>query len=287
MRINTNISSIQAQRNVRQISGEVESSSKALASGSRINSASDDAAGLAISEKLKSTIRSANQAKRNANDGISILQTIEGSLGEAQSIFARLKELSIQSASDTLENEHRQMANHEFGQMKMELKRIISTIRANGVALKFGNDDKIKRQMMDASIDTIDFHVGVDGNKGNSRITFNPSDLILDDNDFRILNKDISTKQGARSVISEIDQDIALLSTSRAHLGAIQNRLSSAADNLSTRSVNESQANSVIKDADYAYETAHNMKSKMVMEASTSVLAQVNGIGKHMLKLVE
>ncbi len=286
MRINTNISAIQAQRNMQQISREVESSAKNLASGARINSASDDAAGLSISEKMKATIRSANQAKRNANDGVSIIQTLEGSFNEVSSIFIRLKELAVQSATDTLQDENRQLIDYEFGQLKTEAKRIFSTLRVAGSSLDLGTAAQREGQILNGITKPIDIHIGLDNDRSTNRITLDASDLKVGEGDFKVMSRNVSTKEGARGAIMDLSEDLNTLANARAHLGALQNRLVSAADNLAVRSQNESASQSVIKDADYAYESARNLKSKILFDASTSVLSQANGVGKHTLKLI-
>jgi flagellin len=286
MRINTNISAIQAQRSMQQISREVESSAKNLASGARINSASDDAAGLSISEKMKATIRSANQAKRNANDGVSIIQTLEGSFNEVSSIFIRLKELAVQSATDTLEDENRQLIDYEFEQLKTEARRIFSTLRVAGSSLDLGTPAQSQGQILSGITRPFDIHIGLDNDRTTNKITFDASDLKVGAGDFRVMSIRVGTKEGARGALEALNQDINTLAGSRAYLGALQNRLVSAADNLGVRSQNESAAQSVIKDADYAYESARNLKSKILLDASTSVLSQANGVGKHTLKLI-
>lgn len=287
MRINTNVSSLTSTHSIRRISDEVNSSARNLSSGLRINSASDDAAGLSLSQKMKSSIRSADQARRNAGDGISILQTLEGHYSEVSSIFNRLKELSIQAASDTLKDEDRFLLDHEFGQMTTEARRIISNLSINNQKISVGSSDKIEKQLLNTIPRTLEIHVGVNSDLNTSKITFTPSDLNIGEEDFRVMRMNLKSKFSAREVISVIDKDIETLSISRSRLGAVQNRLNSTAENLSTKSLNESAAHSQIVDADYAEEASKNVKSKIQLNAATSVHAQTSGLGKHMLKLLE
>ena len=286
MKVNTNISSLAAQRSARKLNDEIHSSTRALASGKRINSASDDAAGLSISEKMNSNIRSTNQAKRNAGDGISLLQTIEGGLNEVSAIFIRLKELAVQSASDTISNKDRQFSNMEFEQLKNESKRILESTNSSEKNMKLGTADAMGRQLLDVATQKIDIQIGIHGKASTDTISFSPNELLLSHEDLNFMGWSITTKEDARLVLENIDQDLNKIASSRTRLGALQTRLSSSSDSLSVQSQNESSANSLIRDADMAHESALNLKSKFQLQATMSVLTQANSSGKEALKLI-
>lgn len=273
-RINTNVSSIAAQRTLGINNRESESNLSKLSSGSRITKAADDAAGLAISEKLKSNIRSLKQADRNANDGISMVQTAEGGLNEVSSILTRMRELAVQTASDTVGDVERGMTNMEYQNLKLELDRISQVTEFNGKKLLSGDGDMYEFQI-GANNDAFQDRISYDASQVNSRL----ESLGVD-------GLDVSTKTGSQDSLSALDGAIEKVSGQRAFLGAIQNRLVSTSNNLQTNVENLSAANSRIRDVDYADATATKAKNDILSAAGTSVLAQANMSGQNALKLI-
>jgi len=273
-RINTNIASIAAQRNLGVNNRESESVLSKLSSGTRITKAADDAAGLAISEKMKANIRSMKQADRNANDGISMIQTAEGGLNEASSILTRMRELAVQTASDTVGDSERSMTNMEYQNLKQELDRISQVTEFNGQKLLDGNGKKY------------DFQIGVNNDDFQDRIGYDSNQVNTRIDQLGISELDVSSKEGSQSSLANVDQAIEKVSGYRAFLGAIQNRLTSTSNNLQVTSENLSQANSRIRDVDYADATAQQAKNSILTAAGTSVLAQANSSGQGALKLI-
>ena len=273
-RINTNIASISAQRSLGVNNRESESNLSKLSSGSRITKAADDAAGLAISEKLKANIRSMKQADRNANDGISMIQTAEGGLNEVSSILTRMRELAIQTASDTVGDVERSMTNMEYQNLKQELDRISQVTEFNGMKLLNGAGQKYE------------FQIGINNDEFQDRIGYDSQMVNARIDDLGVAELDVSTKEGSQTSLQNVDQAIEKVSGYRSFLGAIQNRLISTSNNLQVNVENISQANSRIRDVDYADATAQQAKSSILNAAGTSVLAQANANGQNALKLI-
>lgn len=273
-RINTNVASLQAQTSLNKVNKESQESFSKLSSGSRITKAADDAAGLAISEKLKSEIRSAQQANRNANDGISMVQVAEGGLNETSNILTRMRELAIQSSSDTVGDSERGMANLEYQQLKSEMERISQVTEYNGKKLLNGAGDKY------------DFQVGTKGDEFENRISFEAGQLNAGIESLGVGSVEIASKEGAQDSLASVDQAIEKVSGQRAMLGSLQNRLVSTTNNLQTYTENMSAANSRIRDVDYAEETAKQARNGIISAAGTSVLAQANMNGQSALKLI-
>jgi len=274
LRINTNISSISAQRSLAVNGRESESNLAKLSSGTRITKAADDAAGLAISEKMKANIRSLKQADRNANDGISMVQTAEGGLNETSSILTRMRELAIQTSSDTVGDVERSMSNMEYQNLKLELERISQVTEFNGKKLLNGEGDKY------------DFQIGANNNDFQDRISFDAKQVNSGLSSLNISELDVSSKEGSQESLASLDSAIEKVSGSRAFLGGIQNRLVSTSNNLQVNVENLSAANSRIRDVDYAEATATKAKNDILSAASTSVLAQANMNGQSALKLI-
>ncbi len=273
-RINTNVSSIAAQRSLSINSRETESNLAKLSSGSRITKAADDAAGLAISEKLKANIRSLKQADRNANDGISMVQTAEGGLNEVSSILTRMRELAMQTSSDTVGDTERGMSNMEYQNLKLELERISQVTEFNGKKLLNGEGAKY------------DFQVGANNDAFQDRISYDAGQANSRMDNLGVAELDVSTKEGSQDSLSAIDSAIEKVSGQRAFLGGIQNRLVSTSNNLQVSVENMSAANSRIRDVDYAEATATKAKNDILGAAGTSVLAQANMNGQAALKLI-
>jgi flagellin len=273
-RINTNVAAVQAQGSLNKVSRETSESFAKLGSGTRITKAADDAAGLAISEKLKAGIRSANQAHRNASDGISMIQVAEGGLNETSNILVRMRELSIQAASDTVGDSERAMSNLEYQQLKQEMDRISQVTEYNGSKLLDGSGEKKE------------FQIGTGDNEFKDRISLEPDSLNSSINSLGIEGIDVASKEGAQDSLAYVDAAIEKVSGQRAVLGAVQNRLISTSNNLQTFSENMSAANSRIRDVDYAEETAKQARNQILNAAGTSVLAQANVSGQNALKLI-
>jgi flagellin len=274
LRINTNVSSIAAQRSLSVNGRESESNLAKLSSGTRITKAADDAAGLAISEKMKANIRSLKQADRNANDGISMVQTAEGGLNESSAILTRMRELAVQTASDTVGDVERGMSNMEYQNLKLELDRISQVTEFNGKKLLNGEGDKY------------DFQIGANNDDFQDRISFDAKQVNSGLSSLGVDELDVSTKEGSQQSLASLDSAIEKVSGSRAFLGGIQNRLVSTSNNLQVNVENLSAANSRIRDVDYAEATATKAKNDILGSASTSVLAQANMSGQSALKLI-
>ncbi len=274
MRVSTNIASINAQRQLSGSQKSIQKSMQQLASGSRINIAADDAAGLAISENLKASARSAAQAKRNASDGISMIQTAEGGLNEISNIVVRLRELGIQASSDTVGETERGFLNKEVVQLKSEMQRI-SNVTTWG-----------KTKLLDGSTPTFDFQVGLYNDKENSVISFDSSENEATLSALGLDSVDFSTKEGAQDALDSLDSALSGVNGMRANLGAIQNRLYSTVDNLGVQEENILSANSRIRDTDVAQASSEMVRNNILLQAGTSTLAQANSNNQMALKLI-
>ncbi len=274
MRVSTNMSAINAQRNLVQSQRVLGKSMAQLASGSRINIAADDAAGLAISEKLKGGIRSARQANRNANDGISMVQTAEGGLNEIGNIVTRLRELGIQAASDTVGETERGFLNKEVVQLKSEIDRIAGSTKWGTVGL------------LDGSTAQFDFQVGIFNGPEEDRISFDASQNVAKLSDLGLEGIDYTTKEGAQDALTSLDAAQDNVNGMRANLGALQNRLTSTVDNLGVLEENMSAANSRIRDTDVAMASSEMTRNNILLQASTSTLSQANQVNGLALKLI-
>jgi flagellin len=274
MRVTTNVASLNAQRSLTTSQREISKSFAQLSSGSRITKAADDAAGLAISENLKSQIRSFSQASRNANDGISMVSVAEGGLGEISNILTRLRELGIQAASDTVGEKERGFINKEVSQLKDEAQRIAKTTR-------FG-----KTSLLDGTGDQMDIQVGINNDNFEDRISFAPSELDATASTLGIDGLDYSQKDGAKEALNVLDNAQTLVSAYRANIGALQNRFLSTVENLGTQHENLSAANSRIRDTDVAAATSEATRNNILLNASTSVLSQANASPQLALKLI-
>ncbi|MNK91632.1 Flagellin [compost metagenome] len=274
MRVTTNMAAINAQRNLVGSQRAINDSMAKLASGSRINKAADDAAGLAISEGLKAQIRSGTQAQRNANDGISMVQTAEGGLNEIGNIVVRLRELGIQAASDTVGETERGMLNKEVVQLKSEIQRI-SAVTTWGTT-----------KLLDGSSPKFDFQVGLFNNAEEDRISFNAGENVATLDALGISGIDFSSKEGAQDALGMLDAAQTSVSGTRANLGALQNRLTSTVDNLGVAVENMSAANSRIRDTDVAQASSEMTRNNILLQAGTSTLAQANQSNQLALKLI-
>jgi flagellin len=274
LRINTNTQSIAAQRNLGTNLMGQQASIEKLASGSRIVRAADDAAGLAISEKMKASIRSIRQDTRNANDGISMIQTAEGGMNEVSNILVRFRELSIQAASDTIGDSERGFIDKEVGQLRLEVDRIAKSTEFNGKKLLSGEGDHM------------DIQIGQNNRPDQDRFTYDPSRTDATTEHLGIGGISVASKEMAQENLGKIDNAIKTLSGNRAELGALQNRLQSSVSNLQVYDENLSAANSRIRDVDVASETATLTKQNILSQASVSVLSQANQNSQLALKLL-
>ncbi len=275
LRISTNLASINAQRSMAGSSREINRSFAQLSSGSRITKSADDAAGLSISETMKSTIRGFQQAQRNANDGMSMVQVAEGGLGEISNILTRLRELGVQAASDTVGDQERGFINKEVFQLKNEAERISRVTR-------FGSAN-----LLDGSGGGFQFQVDINNNDFNDRIGFNASEIKATTADLKIESFDFSDKNDARKALETLETSQKMVNGYRATLGAIQNRLISTTENLGTSIENFSAANSRIRDTDVAQSSAELARNNILMQASVGVLAQANQQPAMALRLIQ
>ncbi len=264
LRINTNVASINAQRNLGGTKLGLDKSLEKLSSGFRINRAGDDAAGLAISENLKAQVRGLKQAQRNAQDGVSLVQVAEGSLNEISGIMIRLRELAVQAASDTIGPVERQFLNVEYDQLISEIDRIADGTEFNGTQLLSGTGS------------VLDFQVGTRNDPNIDRLSFDASKADANSAALGVNLTSVADKASAQNSLSAIDQAIVSVSAMRADFGAIQNRLQSTISNIAVGLENMAAANSRIRDVDVAEETAEFTKNNILLQAGTSVLAQAN-----------
>lgn len=272
LRIATNTASIAAQRVLNIQQKRAEHAAQALASGSRIVNASDDAAGLAISEGFKGQLKGISQARNNANNAISFVQVGEGGLSEVSNILIRLRELGVQAASDTITDTERGFLNNEASQLVAEADRISKTT-------VFGS-----RKMLDGTAGDMEFQVGAYAGKDNV-IKFNFSADATASN-IGISDIDISDRSGARDSLESVDKAITEVGKYRASFGAMQSRLESAVSNLDVSYENLAAANSRIRDTDVARETAEMASANILQNTAVSVLAQANQLPAVALKLV-
>ncbi len=274
LRIATNTTAQSAQRQMGITRLSLDKALERLASGSRINHAGDDAAGLAISENLRAQIRGLRQAKRNASDGISLMQVTEGGLNEISNILIRLRELAIQAASDTIGDTERQFTDREYQSLKQEVDRIANVTNFNGLPLLNGRAGLFEIQ------------VGTHNNPILDRVVYNGerADTSLDA--LKLGGESVATKQGAQLSLAVVDDALIRVNSIRADLGAMQNRLQSTINNLAISDENLSAANSRVRDADLAEEVTELTKQNIMMQAGISVLAQANSTNSSALKLL-
>jgi flagellin len=274
LRINTNVASLSAQRALGVTKLGLDSNLRKLSTGERITRSSDDAAGLAISEKLKGHIRGLRQARRNSDDGISLIQTAEGGLNEVSSIIIRLRELAIQAASDTVGDTERGFSNIEFQNLLEEIQRIAKGSEFNG------------RKLLDGTGGLVEIQVGIHNDPFLDRIAYDSTTTDATIESLGLVGEQIATKQGAQLSLAKMDDALVRVNGTRANLGALQNRLQSASTTLGITDENFSAANSRIRDVDVASETADMAKNNILAQAGVSVLAQANQAPQFALKLL-
>jgi len=274
LRVSTNLPSIAAQRSMAGSQREINKSFAQLATGSRITKAADDAAGLSISETLKSTVRGYQQAQRNANDGISMVQVSEGGLGEISNILTRMRELGVQAASDTVGDVERGFIDKEVQQLKNEMQRVAKTTR-------WGDQN-----LLDGSGSNYAFQVDINNDDFNDRIGFDASEQDATVSTLGVEGFNFSDKADAREALEVLETAQRTVNGYRANLGAIQNRLISTTENLGVAVENFSAANSRIRDTDVAQSSAELSRNNILLNASIGVLAQANMQPMSALKLI-
>lgn len=269
--INTNIISLNSQRSLGMSQSSLATSMARLSSGLRVNSAKDDAAGLAVAQQINAKARSSLVAIRNANDGISMAQTAEGGMSQIGDILQRMRELAMQSANGSNDSDARDSLNTEFADLLDEIDRIAGTTTFNGVALINGSGS------------STDFAVDVEGSQN---ITIDFSSLDVTGTTLGVGSLDISSSSGATSALSTIDDAITTLNTNRATLGSAQNRLEFTINNLQVQYENQKAAYGRIMDADFAIETSNLTRTQILQQAGTAMLAQANAQPQSVLQLL-
>jgi flagellin len=274
IRINTNVSSLAAQRALGMTKNNLDNNLRKLSSGERITRAGDDSAGLAISEKLKAHIRGLRQAKRNSDDGVSLIQTAEGAINEISNIIIRLRELSIQAASDTVGDTERGFSNIEFQNLLEEVQRISEGTEFNG------------RKLLDGTGGVVEIQVGIHNDPNQDRIKYDSATTDTTLETIGLIGENVASKEGAQLSLAKLDDALVRINGTRANLGALQNRLQSASNSIAITEENFSAANSRIRDVDVASETADMTKNNILSQAGVSVLAQANQAPNFALKLL-
>ncbi len=270
--INTNVKSLIAQQSLTVNNRALSKTMEQLSTGKRINSAADDAAGLAIANKMTSQIRGLNMAVRNANDAISMIQTAEGSLGEVTNMLQRMRELAIQASNGTYSSTDRTSLDNEFTALETEITRISDKITWNGV------------ELMGSGAAATSFQVG---NATGDQVSVTFKDINSGVVTASTLGGGVTTVATAASALSEIDTAITAVDTYRSTLGAMVNRLNYAADNLTNVSTNTSASRSRIMDTDYASATTELARSQIIQQAATAMLAQANQSPSAVLSLLQ
>lgn len=269
--INTNSIALNAQRNLSTNSASLSTTIQRLSSGLRINSAKDDAAGLAISQRMTAQVRGMDQAARNANDGISLAQTAEGAMKAIGDNMQRIRELAVQAANGTNNEKDRASLNAEVMQLQAEITRVVDNTKFNGTELLKGGD-------------AIRIQVGA-GAEDHDSIAIELADIEAVAT--AVADLDISDIEGATAAITAVDENLDTVNDARAELGAIQNRFSSVIANLQTGSENLSAARSRIQDTDYAKETVELTRTQILQQAGTAMLAQAKSAPQSVLSLLQ
>ncbi len=278
--INTNIASLNAQRNLNMSQGSLATSMQRLSSGLRVNSAKDDAAGLAIAERMNAQVRGMNVAVRNANDGISMSQTAEGALSQVGNALQRMRELAIQSRNSTNSSSDKDSLNKEFAQLQMEIGRVLGGTTFNG------------KHILGADATSLTFQIGAN-TTADDTITISTSNMAMDATITAVTNTstaliDASATSGAiGTVIDNIDKALDNVNDTRATFGATQSRFDAIITNLQTGVENQSAARSRIMDADFASETANMSRAQVLQQAGTAMVAQANQLPNQVLKLLQ
>lgn len=263
LRINYNMAASRAQRGLAASQEAYAVQAEQLSSGLRINKAADDAAGMAVSERLKNQVRGLNQAQRNAQDGISLIQTAEGGLSEIHLLLARMRELAVQSANDTLTSTDRANLNTEFTQLMTEITRIANAVSFNGTIL------------LNATT-ALTLQVGANSTAASNQLSFSLTNNTAAATGIALTSNDVTSQANGTASITQLDTAIATVSTNRATFGALQSRLESAVRSIAVASENAAAANSRVADADIAGSMSQLVRAQILQQAGISVLAQAN-----------
>ena len=277
MSVNTNVTSLNAQRNLSGTQSSLSVSMQRLSSGLRVNSAKDDAAGLAISERMSAQVRGMNVAIRNANDGISLAQTAEGALGKVGDSLQRMRELAVQARNGTNSGTDKDSLDKEFQQLGSEITRVLGGTTFNGISI------------IGASAGAKDFQIGANTTT-NDKITVTTTDMTADASITAVTSEKIDSTQSTLAlgdVIDKIDGAIDKVNSERAMYGAVQNRFDSVISNLQTSVENQSAAKSRITDADFAQETSNLSRAQILQQAGTAMVAQANQLPQQVLSLLK
>jgi flagellin len=278
--VNTNIASLNSWRNLQASQNSMNASLEKLSSGKKINRAADDASGLAISEKMTSQINGLDQATQNAQNGISLIQTAEGALNETTAIIQRLRTLAVQSTNDTNTNDDRAQTQKEVKQLIAEISRIASTTQFNTKNLLNGDASGA----VTGDKGALTFQIGA--NKGQT-ITISIANMAAGTTGLKLDSISLSVAANAAIAISSLDSALATVSSTRAELGAVQNRLTHTINNLEVASENLSSARSNLQDTDMAKEMANYSKQQVLIQSGTAMLAQANQSSQSVLKLLQ
>jgi flagellin len=271
--INTNVASLNAQRNLNSSQSALSTSLQRLSSGLRVNSAKDDAAGLAIATRMDSQVRGMNVAIRNANDAISMSQVAEGALGKVADSMQRMRDLAVQAKNATNSTTDRAALNTEYQQLAQEVTRVLGGTTFNGLAI------------LGADAGAQAFQVGA-GNAAGDSITITTTDLTGDATITAVTGGDVTDVANSTAAITDLDAALATVNTQRATFGAAQNRFESVIGNLQVSVENQSAAKSRIMDADFAAETAALSRNQILQQAGTAMLAQANAVPQQVLQLL-
>ncbi len=282
MRINHNIPSMTTQSSLFSANREVGKNLEKLSTGLRINRASDDAAGLAISENLRSQVRGTTQAKKNAQDGISLLNIAEGSANEVSSILQRMRELAVQSSTDTLTNSERAFTNQEFKQLTEEIDRISNVTNFNGQKLLANSSDNRFGSGSVGSTLWIDANDQV----GKDSLTITLDTLSTDSTGLKITDDSLATQSAAVAAITALDAAIGSVNSMRSDVGAWVNRLESTINNLTVSNTNQQAAESQIRDVDFAYESSQFTKNQILAQSANAMLGQANSTSQSVMSLL-
>jgi flagellin len=271
--INTNFASLNAQRNLSVSQNALATSLQRLSSGSRVNSAKDDAAGLAIAERMNAQVKGMNVAMRNANDAISMSQTAEGALGKVGDMLQRMRELAVQSSNATNSASDRTNLDTEFQQLGLEITRVTGGTKFNGLAI------------VGADAGALAFQVGA-GTSADDTITVTTTNMTTDASITAVTGGNVTSAANATTAINNIDAAIDTVTTQRATYGAVQNRFDSVISNLQISVENQAASRSRIMDADFAAETANLSRNQILQQAGTAMLAQANALPNGVLALL-
>ncbi|MDB5047320.1 MAG: flagellin [Fibrobacteres bacterium] len=282
MRINHNVSSMIGQSALAGQQASLSKSLEKLSTGLRINRASDDAAGLSVSETMRSRIRGMDRAKSNAEDGIALLQIAEGATGEINNILQRMRELAIQSSTDTMTTTERSYTNKEFGQLMSEISRISSSASYNGMTLLDGGSSSFGVSGGSSSV----LHIGAGSSATTDRLSITVNSMTLGALGMSATTTAVSTSTSALTALSLIDTAVKSVNTMRSDMGAYVNRLEFAISNLSNQVYNTQDAESRIRDVDFAKETTEFTRAQILTQSATSMLAQANQVPQGVLSLL-